>query len=124
MANVRNFDWGTSRSTLIPGTKLINERRVYCEGTYTIKPFSVVPLELHNNDAEFCTVQTPGMYAVVIDSSDSNFYNPAAVMEKLTKSKRLEVGDTIDCPKGFGLAMYNSLGLCGSVEFQKYYSST
>lgn len=124
MARIRNFDWGTSRSELIPGTKMIEGRQVYCEGTYTIKPFATVPMELHNNDAEFYTMRTPGMHAVVIDGSDKDLYNAAAVMDELTKSKRLEVGDTINCPKGSGIAMYNSLGLSASVEFQKYYSST
>ncbi len=124
MANVRNFDWGTSRSTMIPGTKMVKERQVYCKGTYTIKPFTTVPLELHTKDAEFCIMQTPGMHAIVINSLDSKFYNAAKVMEELLKSKRMDIGDTIDCPKGCGLAMYNSLGLTGSVEFQKYYTNT
>lgn len=121
MANLQNFDWGTSRAEYSCGLEVIGSKNVYCKGTYTIKPFVVVPLTLHEKDGEVCIMKTAGMRAIVIDGTDKHFHNIIKTMEKLAEAPRLESGETVDCPKGSGIALYNPLPFPATVEFQRYY---
>lgn len=121
MAEIRNYNWGSTSSTPISGLQYIDGRMVHTKGEYTIKPFGIVPIMPHKLDAEFCIAKTPGLHAVVIKEDDESFYDTIKNVERLSRAPRMEPGETIDCPKGCGLALYNSIGFKATVEFQKYY---
>lgn len=121
MAEIKNYNWGSSSSIPISGLQYIDGRMVHTKGEYTIKPFGVVPTMLHKIDAEFCIARSQGLHAVVIEENDEFFYDSSKTMDRLSKAPRMEPGETINCPKGSGLALYNSIGFKATVEFQKYY---
>lgn len=121
MANRRNFNWGHVVWKPCSGLENIDSRRVHCKGTGSIAAFTRVPLELRDTDAVFCTVTTGAVHALVLPGDDKDFYNILKVTERLMSSPVLEVGDTIDCPRGSGIAFYNKFAQTSTIDFQLYY---